>query len=215
MSNVLVLGAAGKIARLAEEQLLDNTDAQLTLFLRRPERLEGKINKDRERLVDGDATNQEQLVAAMKGQDIVYANLAGSNIEKQATKIVAAMDQVGIKRLIWISTLGIYDEVPGAYGKWNHQMLDGGYLETYSAAAKVIENSDLDYTVVRPAWLSNKNEIDYEITQKGEPFKGTEVSRKSIGALVMKLVQDPSQEIGHSIGVNKPNTDGDKPEWYR
>ncbi|KRM97435.1 SDR family oxidoreductase [Loigolactobacillus rennini] len=215
MSNVLVLGAAGKIARLAEEQLLDNTDAQLTLFLRRPERLEGKINKDRERLVDGDATNQEQLVAAMKGQDIVYANLAGSNIEEQATKIVAAMDQVGIKRLIWISTLGIYDEVPGAYGKWNHQMLDGGYLETYSAAAKVIENSDLDYTVVRPAWLSNKNEIDYEITQKGEPFKGTEVSRKSIGALVMKLVQDPSQEIGHSIGVNKPNTDGDKPEWYR
>lgn len=215
MSNVLVLGAAGKIARLAEEQLLDNTDAQLTLFLRRPERLEGKINKDRERLVDGDATNQEQLVAAMKGQDIVYANLAGSNIEEQATKIVAAMDQVGLKRLIWISTLGIYDEVPGAYGKWNHQMLDGGYLETYSAAAKVIENSDLDYTVVRPAWLSNKNEIDYEITQKGEPFKGTEVSRKSIGALVMKLVQDPSQEIGHSIGVNKPNTDGDKPEWYR
>lgn len=215
MSNVLVLGAAGKIARLAEEQLLDNTDAQLTLFLRRPERLEGKINKDRERLVDGDATNQEQLVAAMKGQDIVYANLAGSNIEEQATKIVAAMDKVGIKRLIWISTLGIYDEVLGAYGKWNHQMLDGGYLETYSAAAKVIENSDLDYTVVRPAWLSNKNEIDYEITQKGEPFKGTEVSRKSIGALVMKLVQDPSQEIGHSIGVNKPNTDGDKPEWYR
>jgi len=213
MSNVLILGAAGKIARLAEQQLLAETDAQLTLYLRRPERL-GNVDGNREKVIDGDTTKPEQLVAAMHGQDIVYANLAGANIEEQATKVVAAMQQTGVKRLIWISTLGIYDEVPGEFGKWNHQMLDGGYLQTYSAAAKVIEASDLDYTIIRPAWLSNKDEIDYETTQKGEPFKGTEVARKSVAAFVTKLVQDPSQEIRHSVGLNKPNTDGDKPEWY-
>jgi len=119
-----------------------------------------------------------------------------------------------VSRLIWISTLGIYDEVPGNYGKWNHQMLDGGYLETYAAAAKVIEDSDVTYTLIRPAWLSNKDEIDYETTKKGEAFKGTEVSRKSIAAVVAKLVADPSQANRESLGVNKPNTDGDKPSWY-
>ncbi|MFD0898427.1 SDR family oxidoreductase [Loigolactobacillus binensis] len=213
MSNVLILGAAGKIARLAEQQLLAETKAKLTLFLRQSQRL-GTVDASRVQVIDGDATNQAQLVSAMDGQDIVYANLAGANIEEQATKVVAAMQQTDVKRLLWISTLGIYDEVPGAFGKWNHQMLDGGYLQTYAAAAKVIEASDLDYTIIRPAWLSNKDEVKFETTEKGEHFKGTEVSRKSVADLVTKLIQKPDQEIRHSIGVNKPNTAGDKPEWY-
>jgi len=93
-------------------------------------------------------------------------------------------------------------------------MLDGGYLETYAAAAKVIEASDLDYTIIRPAWLTNHDEVSYETTQKGEAFKGTEVSRKSIATLVTSLIADPTQAVRESLGVNKPNTDGDKPAWY-
>ena len=151
---------------------------------------------------------------SLDGIDIVYANLSGKNIEDQAKAVVSAIDRTNVQRLIWISTLGIYDEVPGNFGKWNHQQLDGGYLETYGAAAKVIEESDLDYTIIRPAWLSNKDIVSYETTQKGEPFKGTEVSRKSIADLVVSLINDPSKEIRHSLGVNQPNTDGDKPSFY-
>ncbi|MDT3391533.1 MAG: NAD(P)H-binding protein, partial [Bacillota bacterium] len=58
MSNVLILGAAGKIARLAEQQLLAETDAQLTLYLRRPERL-GNVDGNREKVIDGDTTKPE------------------------------------------------------------------------------------------------------------------------------------------------------------
>ena len=125
------------------------------------------------------------------------------------------MKAAGVKRLIWISTLGIYDEVPGAYGQWNHQMLDDGYLPTYAAAAKVIETSGLAFTIIRPAWLSDKDEIDYEITHRTDTFKGTEVSRKSVAAEVVRLIQNPTEAVGDSLGLNKPNTDGDKPEWYR
>lgn len=213
MTKVLVLGANGKIAKLATEQLLANDDNQLILFLRNSKRLADTAS-DRVQVVEGDAAKKSDLEAAMVGVDVVYANLAGSNIEDEARAVAAAMDASGVKRLIWISTLGIYDEVPGNFGKWNHQMLDGGYLQTYGAAAKVIEASDLDYTIIRPAWLSNKDEVSYETTQKGEAFKGTEVSRKSIAALVTKLVADPRQAIHESLGVNKPNTDGDKPAWY-
>ncbi|WP_125583635.1 NAD(P)H-binding protein [Levilactobacillus cerevisiae] len=213
MTNVLVLGANGKIAKLATIQLLADQNNHLTLFLRNSQRLADQAS-DRVKVVEGDAAKEADLQAAMTGVDVVYANLAGGNIEAEAKAVVAAMDASGLKRLIWISTLGIYDEVPGNFGKWNHQMLDGGYLETYGAAAKVIEGSDLDYTVIRPAWLSNQNEVAYETTQKGEPFKGTEVSRKSIAALVAKLAAAPNQAIRESLGVNKPNTDGDKPAWY-
>ena len=213
MANVMILGAHGQIATLVRQRLLKETQHHLNLFLRHAERLQN-VNDQRETVVDGDVTDTPLLTKAMNGSDLVYANLGNKGIENQAKSVVQAMDANNIKRLIWISTMGIYDEVPGAFGRWNHKMLDGGYLETYAAAAKVIETSDLAYTIIRPAWLSNKNIVSYEITQKGEPFKGTEVSRRSIADLVVNLINDPSQHIGQSLGVDQPNTQGDKPSFY-
>ncbi|WP_270330870.1 SDR family oxidoreductase [Lapidilactobacillus dextrinicus] len=212
MVKVLILGANGQIARLATAQLVD-AKADLRLFLRNANRLQSE-KTGRAEIIDGDAANVADLTQAMAGVDVVYANLAGHNIEQQAKSVVAAMTQTGIKRLIWVSTLGIYDEVPGKFGQWNHQMLDDGYLPTYAAAAKVIEASELDYTIIRPAWLDNKDEVDYELTQKGEAFKGTEVSRKSVATYIVHLINNPSEQVRRSVGINKPNTDGDKPAWY-
>ncbi|MGO1632447.1 MAG: NAD(P)H-binding protein, partial [Staphylococcus equorum] len=78
--------------------------------------------------------------------------------------------------------------------------------------ADIIESSGLDYTIFRPAWLTHTNEIDYEITQKNESFKGTEVSRKSVAAVVVKIAKDPSLYLKENIGINKPNTDYNKPK---
>lgn len=213
MAKILILGANGRIAKLVETELLAKTSHQLILFLRNADRLKSSDDK-REKIIEGDVTNTQLLEKALTGIDLVYANLAGKNIAQQAKSVVTAMNLASVKRLIWISTLGIYDEVPGKFGKWNHQMLDGGYLETYAAAAKVIENSDLDYTIVRPAWLSNQDIVNYETTEKGEPFRGTEVSRKSVANFVVQLINEPEKESRHSVGINQPNTDGSKPSFY-
>lgn len=212
MTNVLILGANGKIARIAERFMIADKNVNVTLFLRKASRLselQDKVTK----IIDGDASDKVELVAALAGQDVVYANLAGDNIVDQAKALRAAMEQTGVKRLIWISTIGIYDEVPGKFGEWNNNIL-GDYITNYSAAADVLEESDLDFTIIRPAWLTNKDEVDYELTQKGEPFKGTEVSRKSIAAFVYHLAINPKEHVRESLGVNKPGTDGDKPAWY-
>jgi uncharacterized protein YbjT (DUF2867 family) len=215
MANILVLGANGQIAQLSENIFLDSTGDNLKLYLRRADRLRDKAAsyEDRIELIDGDATDVDKLVDSMKDVDMVYANLAGGNIEDEAKAVVEAMHKAGKTRLVWISTLGIYDEVPGKFGQWNNSTL-GSYITTYAAAAKVIEDSDIDYTIIRPAWLTNKDEVDYEVTQKGDAFKGTEVSRKSIAQIVVDIAQDPAKFTKSSIGVNKPNTDGDKPAWY-
>lgn len=212
MTKVLILGAAGQIARLAEQQFLTDTDNELTLYLRNADRV-ADLKSNRVTIIEGDTTDGARLTTAMADQDVIYANLAGQNIKQQAQTVVNAMHAAGRHRLIWISTLGIYDEVPGKFGEWNNATL-GDYLTRYYAAAEVIENSDLDYTIIRPAWLTNHDEIDYETTKKGESFKGTEVSRQSIATLVVKLTQTPSAGIRESLGVNKPNTDGAKPAWY-
>jgi uncharacterized protein YbjT (DUF2867 family) len=194
MSNVLILGANGGIARYAIDLFLNETDAQLTLYLRNSGRLRN-MDSNRVRVIEGDVMDIEKLKEAIIGQDVVYANLAG-NLEQMAKSIVEAMDATGVKRLVWISSMGIYDEVPGE--KYS------SVLDPYRKSAAIIEVSDLDYTILRPGWFTNKDEIDYETTQKGEPFKGHDVSRKSVADLVVKLAQSPELEVRCSVGVNKP-----------
>ena len=194
MSNVLILGANGRVARDAIDLFLKETDARLTLYLRNSRRLRNP-DPDRARVIEGDVLDTSRLKEAMAGQDVVYANLAG-DLERQARSIVKAMDDTGVRRLIFISSMGIYDEVPGE----KH----GSILDPYRKSARIIEASDLDYTILRPAWFTDADDIDYETTQKGEPFKGSVVSRKSVAALVVKLAESPELEVRRSLGLSKP-----------
>jgi uncharacterized protein YbjT (DUF2867 family) len=194
MHKVLILGASGSIAREATRLFLAETDAELTLFVRDPRRL-ARADVGPARVVRGDVLDAPALKDAMAGQDVVFAGLAG-DLERMAATIVDAMDQTGPRRLIFISSMGIYDEVPGETYR--------SVLDPYRKAAEVIEASDLDYTILRPAWFTDADEVDYETTQKGEPFRGGTVSRRSVAALVVKLAMTPDLEVRRSLGVSKP-----------
>jgi uncharacterized protein YbjT (DUF2867 family) len=194
MNNVLIIGANGGIARHAIDLFLNQTDAQLTLYLRKARRLK-RVDPSRARVVEGDVLDTARLKEAMAGQDVVYANLAGE-LERMARSVVRAMDETGVRRLIWISSMGIDDEVAGQRYR--------SVLDPYRDSARVIEASDLDYTILRPAWFTDADDIDYETTQKGEPFKGSVVSRRSVAALVVKLAQSPDLDLRRSLGVSKP-----------
>jgi uncharacterized protein YbjT (DUF2867 family) len=194
MPNVLILGAGGSIARVAIPLFLEETDAQLTLYLRRARRMK-RHEGPRVSLVEGDVLDMPTLKEAMSGQDVVYANLAG-DLEPMAKAVVRAMDETRLRRLIWISSMGIYDEVPGQRYR--------SVLDPYRDSARVIESSDLDYTILRPSWFTDDDVIDYETTQKGDPFKGRTVSRKSVAALVVKLAMSPDLEVRRSVGMSRP-----------
>lgn len=211
MTKVLVLGAGGQIARWVIEMLANNSAVKFTLFLRHAKKIKGSAPKNSE-VVQGDVLNIDQLNHVMADQDIVYANLAGDDIDAQATNIVKAMNAAGLKRLIFVASLGIYDEVPGKFGAWNRRQI-ADYLPPFRRAADVIEASGLDYTILRPGWLTDNDEVDYETTEKNEPFKGTEVSRKSVAALILIIIESPKLHSRSNLGVNKPNSDGDKPAF--
>ncbi|MGN1280202.1 MAG: SDR family oxidoreductase [Limosilactobacillus sp.] len=207
MKKVLIIGANSRIARFAEAMLLKKDDIELTLFLRHPDQL--AVKSPVVHIIQGDATKPDDVAKAVAGMDIVYASLAGDVIGAAKT-IVKAMDDTGVKRLIWTSSLGIYNEIPGEFGRWNQQIM-GDYYHRYRLAADVVENSDLNYTIIRPAWLTNEDEVDYETTRRNDPFKGTEVSRKSVAAFVVKVIADPMIAVRDSIGVDKPGTDNARP----
>lgn len=210
MTNVLVIGASGAIARHVVADLAGRHDVRTTLYLRNAARI-SDLDTTGMKIVEGDVTDTARLTEAMKGQDIVYANLTGE-MDILAQAVLDAMNAAGVKRLIFVTSLGIYDEVPGKFGDWNRREI-GAYLPPFRRAADLIEATDLDYTILRPAWLTDSDEVEYETTTRNEPFKGTEVSRKSVAAYILTLLEDPARDIGGNIGLHKPGTEGDKPAF--
>lgn len=200
MANVLIIGASGSIASVVAPELLKNTDANLTLAARHPRRIR-VTDPDREKTIKLNVTNDADLEAALQGIDVVFASLSGS-MDEYAKHLVKAMDATGVKRLVFITTMGIYQEIPSWLGE-SAEPYSNGILRTYRLAADAIEASDLDYTILRPGWLDN-GPANYELTKKGEPFGGHDVSRYAIADVVSKIVNDPSFGNRESYGINRP-----------
>jgi uncharacterized protein YbjT (DUF2867 family) len=192
MKKLIIIGASGSLAGYEIEELQKQKDVQLALFLRNKNRL-SNCSLSNATIVEGDVMDYPKLKDTINGQDIVYVNLAG-NLEAMAMNIVKAMQETGVKRIIAISSIGIY--------KTPLQSV----LVSYRKLADIIENSRLEYTILRPDWFTNDNEVDYAITRKGEPEKGTAVSRKSIAAFIATIVDNPEQWKNENLGISKPNS---------
>ncbi len=192
MKNVIVIGASGNIAKRVIDILIRKDDISLTLFLRSKKRMRNK-HVSGCRIIEGNALEYHQLKEAVTGHDIVYANLAG-DLEAMAKNIVKAMGETGVERLVFISSIGIYD-VPLR-----------PVLRPYRRAADVIEASTLKYTIVRPTWFTSEDEVDYELTRKGEPEKGWVISEKSLATFIASIIESPDMYVRENLGINKPKS---------
>jgi nucleoside-diphosphate-sugar epimerase len=200
MKNVLIIGATGTLGSAARQAILDGTDDKLTLFARSTNRIR-IVDDNREKVISGNVMNDADLDKAMAGQNAVFAALSG-NLKAYAEKIVAAMDRNNVSRLVFITSMGIYNEIPASVGA-SGNLSSNPVLQSYRDAANVIEDSDLNYTIVRPGWFTG-GPVNYQITRKGEQFGGHDVSISSIADIVMKLVDNDALYSKDSIGVNTP-----------
>ncbi|WBV53874.1 NAD(P)H-binding protein [Chryseobacterium gambrini] len=188
MKKVLIIGATGSLGTVVTEELKKQADVQLTLFARNTISLSQRNNV---KVMQGDAMNYNDVKNAVAGQDIVYVNLAG-NLEAMAENVIKAMAETDVKRIIAISSIGIYDTPLKSV------------LIPYRKLADIVEASDLDYTILRPDWFTSTNEVSYSITRKGQPETGSAISRKSIAAFIGTLVQNPTLHIKENLGISKP-----------
>lgn len=189
MKKVIIVGASGSLAKYVIEELATIKDVELTLVARNKANI--KNNTQSMTVIEADIMDYPTIKKAINGQDIVYVNLAG-NLEAMTKNIVKAMEETKVKRIIAISSIGIY-ETPIK-----------SVLIPYRKLADIIESSNLDYTILRPDWFTNDDEIDYVLTLKGEPEKGTAISRKSIATFVASLVLKPESHIHENLGISKP-----------
>ena len=191
MKKVIIIGAGGTLAGPVIDALQKLNDVALTLFIRNKRRLQPKQAQN-VAIVEGDVMDYPVLKSAIEGHDIVYINLAG-DLEPMAQTIVKAMNETGVKRVIAISSIGIYITPLRSV------------LIPYRKLADVIENSGLDYTILRPDWFTNANEISYELTRKGEPERGQAVSKKSIATFISTIIENQDLHVNVNLGISKPN----------
>ncbi|SEJ29821.1 Putative NADH-flavin reductase [Azotobacter beijerinckii] len=213
MKNVILIGANGSTSKEIIPRLLEQDDVKLTLFLRRASRMQ-HMQSDRVNVVEGDAAELADLTRAIRGQDIVISTMGGMDLDAKTANIVKAMKEVGARHVIVISAGGIYDELPEPFNAWDKRMV-GQYRPINLKTAEVAEQSGLTYTVLRPVWLTDKPTEEFQLTRKGETYKGTETSRASIGRFVADIVKNPERYANQNLGISQLNTDGDRPAAYR
>lgn len=212
MKKVLILGAAGQIAGMVTNYLLDQTDYELVLYARQATvRLEHLVS-ERTSLVDGDFNDKSQLLKALDGVDAVYLNfVSGPDVLQTA---LDAIQESGVKRLIAASVPDIYQEITGPFQKWYRENTGTMWTSPVRDFADLVEASDLDYVLLRITWLYNKGLVPLEVTRKGEPFTSAQVSRQSVAQFVVDLLTGKKDFHRESLGLGEVGTDFVKPSFY-
>ncbi|GAF35525.1 NAD(P)H-binding protein [Lentilactobacillus farraginis] len=215
--NLLILAANGQIAKIVEKRLLAEDkfkDVSLTLGLRQPKRLADLANNSRVRLLDVDLENQASVNQAVAGQDMIFMAVVDHDPDNKMTRnVISAMKANNVNRIISTNILGIYDEVPGEFGRWNRTMVKNG-LAAATQSDTLLSQSGLAYTTLRLPWLNDRDEVSYQITHKNDQFVGVSGSRKSVADLVLKIITDPSLGINDSLGLADPATQGENRPVY-
>ncbi|WP_461226158.1 NAD(P)H-binding protein [Lacticaseibacillus suihuaensis] len=216
--NLLILAANGQIARIVEDRILKEAafaDVNLTLGLRNTARLAALAAENpRVTLVEADLTSADDIQRAMAGQDMVFIAVVDHGKGNAMTKnVIAAVKQHGTARIISTSLLGLYNEVPGEFGRWNHEMVASG-LQAAIDADQLLAASGITYTTLRLPWLNDRDEVKYEITHRNDEYVGVSGSRQSIADVVLKIVADSTFAANDSIGIADPATQGERRPVY-
>ncbi|HEX9938993.1 MAG TPA: SDR family oxidoreductase [Longimicrobium sp.] len=160
--QVLILGATGGTGRELVKQALGHGHS-VRVMARSPDRV--KMVHPRLEVLQGDISDTTALTAALKGQDAVLSALGVNDrnpntiLSEGVRNLLTAMKRQKVKRLIFMSSLGVGDS-KGQLGPVFNWVLLPALLKNIFAdkerAEEVIRESKVDWTIVRPGTLKNK-----------------------------------------------------------
>ena len=192
--QALILGASGRIGRLVVMRLKRDRHRVTALVRDRSEvaKLDG-IDR-----IPGDVRDREAVERAVAGKDVVIAVLGprtngAAEVEALETgmrNLVAAMEALGVRRLIALSGAGI--TVPGE----DKPLIDRiatrivRRLAAQVVAAKqreyeVFSGSSLEWTAVRPPLVNDGAPRGYRLSLRLEP--GARVTRADVADAIADL----------------------------
>lgn len=197
--KILVLGATGGTGREVVSQALEQGH-DVTAFVRDRDRL--PLRADRLRICQGTIETPEALVEAVAGQNAVISALgvgrsfkSNGLIQRSAPAIVSAMERNGVKRLIFMSAFGVGEtrsDVPLLPRLFASTLLRDIYADKAVGDA-ILSRSNLDWTIVYPAGLTDKPKTGRYRAGEHIPLSGfPTVSRADVADFMLRQVTSPT-----------------------
>lgn len=182
--NILLLGATGKTGRVIAEELKSNSNVKLTIFVRNPQKLADMDCSDIN-VVHGDVLNTSLLKQTMKEQKVVVASLDG-DILNMAKSIIEAMKGSSVQRIIWMTGMGIHNEIKGVRGKFLGILAKK--RPEYVQAADLISSCGITYTLLRDPGLEVGNNSTYYLTDETEQPRKNNVDRIAVAKCISDMI---------------------------
>jgi nucleoside-diphosphate-sugar epimerase len=134
---ILLTGATGFLGEFVLEELVQRGH-EVTCFVRKTSNLD-KIKRLNVNYVFGELDDYKSICEALNGKEALI-NIASLGFG-HGPNIVNACEEMGVKRSIFVSTTGIFTKLnPDSKG-------------IRLAAEKLIKESNLDYTIIRPTMI--------------------------------------------------------------
>ena len=199
--NILIIGGTGKTGRHLINQCLER-GLIVTVLVRKPAKL--KIHDPNLRIIKGDVLELERMEEAFTGQEAVLCALGHkryfirTNILSRGTKnILYAMKKHSIRRLICITALGINDSkfrLGLYYTLFTIPFILYFYFKDKAKQEALIEDSDMDWTIVRPAqFIPGPRRERYKTGPEiGHPIITKLISRADVAHFMLEELFNPS-----------------------
>lgn len=192
--KIVVFGASGGMGIKVVEQALEAKHI-VTAFLRTPSKI--AIQHPNLILFQGDVMNTSAVENAIAGQEAVISVLHTTHppvpgmMETAAKNIISAMQKHGVRRII--STTGAAVLQPEDQPKVGDRLInalisifDKNFVVDSSANVRVIQASDLDWTIVRfPRLVNGAHTGKYRVAYLGKN-SGTQITRADGADFVVK-----------------------------
>ncbi len=197
MKKVVIFGAAGHTGKYITEKMKADKDIELSAFVRNPAKF-GDMDLTDVNVIQGDALNADDVKAAMEGQEIMLCSLEG-DVLTMARNIVAALETTSVKRIIWITGMGIHHEITGVRG-----MMLNMYAKQrpeYIEAADTIAASSAVTTLLRCPEIKDGDNTKYFLTKEGVQPAHKDIDRAGIAQCMYDLIQDGTTGVNDSLRI--------------
>ena len=197
--KLLILGATGGIGLEIVRQAIDHGHA-VTAFVRSPERL--KPFAGRIAIRQGDLLSSTELESAVAGHDGVLSGFgprlpiakSDANLLRDfAAALTPAMQRAEVRRLVIVSTAFLFRNSIVLPTYLFGRLFFPGVVRDATAMERIISNSGLDWTIVRPPQLTDRPYSGRYRVQTGHlPRFGFKVSRADVAESLLRTAEDPS-----------------------
>ena len=198
--KILVLGATGRTGKQFTKLATANNHQVTAIIRNKKDAILPKVN-----YLEGMPTDGQLLTKTLEGMDAVVVSLninrTSDNpfsrvvspltlISDSVKALIPAMEKNNVKRIISVSGSGVGDS-------WNDMYLIARLLIRYSniwkayedhdRQEKVLRQSTLDWTIVRPVMLNDKDNEEYTAVV-GKP-SGSSISRKAVAKFILDSLE--------------------------